>query len=158
MVLELLDFTVAVERAEEGSSGPGAIPGGADSSNLESALAARALAAYSASPRLRAHLAALVKTRHRGAKSGRSSLVLGWNSSVSHAFGLPGLPYFYFFTVHSELKPQPAWGCTGMKQRAEETDSSVVWSINCLEINSFSLAHYVILSINSSHHHLLLAF
>lgn len=77
MVLELLDFTVAVERAEESSSGPGAIPGGADSSNLESALAARALAAYSASPRLRAHLAALVKTRHRGAKSGRSSLVLG---------------------------------------------------------------------------------
>lgn len=42
-----------------------------------------------------------------------------------------------------------------MKQRAEGTDSSVVWSINCLEMNSCSLGDYVILSINASYHHLL---
>lgn len=33
---------------------------------------------------------------------------------------------YYFITVHGKLKTQPVQGCIDMKQRAEETDSSVV--------------------------------
>lgn len=54
------------------------------------------------------------------------------------------------------VKSQPVQGCAGMKQRAEGTDSSMVWSIYCLEMNSCSLGDCVILSISASHYYILL--
>lgn len=62
--------------------------------------------------------------------------------------------FFFHYSVQKAVKSQPVQGCAGLKQRAEGTESSVVWSINHLEMNSCSLGDYVILSINASHHHL----
>lgn len=122
------------------------LPGEAGSTHhLQIALGARAPATCSPSPQLRAPLEALIKTGHRRASS--DTLSTGGSART--------IVFFLHYSVQEAVKSQPVQGCAGMKQRAEGTESSVVWSINNLEMNSCSLGDCVILSINASHHHLL---
>lgn len=163
MVLELLNFGVAEFCcqswfqqqwwAQEGGDGLGVIQRAAGSSAfLKSALAA------SSNPL--AHILGLTEQlwlkRDMGAGSdtvslGRSSPVLGRNSCFSHrttAFSLQ---------CSAEGAQAPgSWALSRHETRCkEETNISVVWPVNCLEMNPCSLAQCMILSINFSPHHLL---
>lgn len=153
--LGLQDFAVVVEWAQEGSS---------RQEGFQEKQAAHILSRqpwgqrpWSPSPQLRGPLEALFKQLEsklwhpvcwRVVTSPETVLFL-MLLVCQYYCGFPSLQHA------GSCKSQPVQGCAGMKQRAEGIDSSMVWCINCLETNSYSVGDYVILSINASHHHVL---